>query len=162
MFTAEERTALEAARVGRLATADRAGRPHVVPICYALATWDDGPVRLVSPVDEKPQTVGPESLRRVRDVRANPHVAVVVDEYVGDWDRLWWVQIEGTAVVLSPERSGHANAVIALRDRYEQYVTHDLEARPVIAITPGTVRSWGDLGAVTRSSDAHTDRLDTD
>jgi PPOX class probable F420-dependent enzyme len=150
MFAAAERAALEAVRVGRLATADAAGRPHVVPVCYALATWDDGPVRLVTPIDEKPKTAGPAELRRIRDIRANPRVAVVVDRYTEDWNRLWWVQVRGTAVVLEPGAVGHAAAVTALRDRYDQYASHDLEARPVIAVTPGSVRSWGELEAVSQ------------
>ena len=37
MLTEEQRCFLAAQRVARLATADAAGRPHVVPICYALA-----------------------------------------------------------------------------------------------------------------------------
>lgn len=145
MFSAAERAALAASRVGRLATADAEGRPHVVPVCYALARWDGGPVRLVTPIDEKPKTAGPAELRRIRDIRANPRVAVVIDEYDEDWDRLWWVQVRGTAVVLDPGAVGHDEAVAALRDRYDQYAAHDLESRPVIAIAPGSVRSWGEV-----------------
>lgn len=145
MFTARERAALEAARVGRLATADAEGRPHVVPVCYALLDGDDGPTRLVTPIDEKPKAAAPPDLRRVRDVRANPRVAVVVDRYTEDWDRLWWVQVRGTAVVRPPDDDRHAAAVDALRARYGQYRDHALERRPVIAVTPGSVGSWGAL-----------------
>ena len=39
-----------AGRVGRLATADERGRPHVVPVCYAF----DGR-RIYTAVDRKPK-----------------------------------------------------------------------------------------------------------
>lgn len=145
MFDADERAALETARVGRLATADAEGRPHVVPVCYAIVDVQDGGVEVVTPIDEKPKSAGADALRRVRDVRANPRVAVVVDHYSADWDRLGWVQVRGSARILEPGDDGHRAAVVALRARYDQYANHDLEHRPIITITPGTVRSWGDL-----------------
>lgn len=149
--TDPERTFLEAMRVGRLATADAEGRPHVVPVCYALAGGDDP--RIVTPIDEKPKET--TDLRRVRDVRANPRVALVVDRYAEDWSRLGWVQVRGTAAVVEPgeaaadaETEGEANhpaAVRALRAKYDQYADHALEDRPVVRIDPGSVLSWGDL-----------------
>ncbi|PSP86250.1 TIGR03668 family PPOX class F420-dependent oxidoreductase [Halobacteriales archaeon QS_1_68_17] len=139
-FAEDERAFVESARVGRLATADADGRPHAVPICYALAGE-----RVVTPIDEKPKSVGPSRLRRVRDVRENPTVALVVDRYADDWTRLGWVQIRGRASLLDPGEDGHADAVARLRAKYDQYANHDLEARPVIEIRPGSVRSWGDL-----------------
>lgn len=140
MFGPRERAYVEAARVGRLATADADGRPHAVPVCFAFAGD-----RIVTPIDEKPKTVPPEGLRRSRDVRENPRVALVVDHYLEDWSELGWVQVRGTATHLSPGESGHAEAVVALRGEYDQYADHALEERPVIRIEPGSVRSWGDL-----------------
>jgi len=140
MFDPGERAYLEAARVGRLATADGEGRPHVVPVCFAFA--DD---RIVTPIDEKPQSVPAERLRRSRDIRGNPRVALVVDHYTEDWSALGWVQVRGTATHLSPGARGHAGAVAALRRKYDQYADHALEARPVVRIDPGSVRSWGEL-----------------
>lgn len=148
MLGDDEQAVLEAARVARLATADAEGRPHVVPICYALVGAETGPA-LVTSIDEKPKTAGPEALRRVRDVRANPRVAVVVDRYAEDWDRLGWVQVRGTATVLEPGDDGHPEAVAALHERYDQYADHALEDRPVIEVRVGSVRSWGDLGGFT-------------
>lgn len=150
MFDADELAALSKARVGRLATADADGRPTAVPICYALVEPDDGPVELVTPIDEKPKTADLDELRRVRDIRANGRVAVVVDRYTEDWDRLGWIQIRGTARVVGPGDANHPAAVAALRARYDQYANHDLEHRPVIAIAPGSVRSWGDLSSFER------------
>ena len=140
MYVPRERRYLEGAPLGRLATADADGRPTVVPVCFAL----DGDA-LVTPVDEKPKRVAPDDLRRVRDVRANPHAAIVVDHWADDWDRLGWVQLRGTATVLEPGDAGHEDAVAALRSKYARYADHDLEARPVIRLVPARVRSWGRL-----------------
>ena len=66
------------ARVGRLATADAAGQPLVVPVCFALV--DD---RLYWAVDGKPKRT--RELRRVRNVCENPQVSLVVDVWDEDW-----------------------------------------------------------------------------
>lgn len=140
MFTTAERRYLETARVGRLATADADGRPHAVPVCFALVEDD-----LMSAIDEKPQSEDSSELRRSRDVRENPRVALVVDHYVEDWSRLGWLQVRGTATHLGPDESGHGSAVAALREKYDQYADHALDERPVVRISPGSAVSWGRL-----------------
>lgn len=106
---------LEAAPVGRLATADAEGRPHVVPVCFAYA---DG--EIVTPVDGKPQDVAPTDRRRVRDVQENPRVALVVDHDTDNWAELGWVQVRGTAALVDPDDSCHSAAVTALRSKDDQ------------------------------------------
>lgn len=140
MFQDQERQYIETARIGCLATADSEGRPHVVPVCFALL--DD---QIVSPIDEKPQRVSPEDLRRSRDIDENPRVAVLVDHYSDDWSQLGWVQVRGTAAHCTPGDASHSPGVTALKQKYEQYADHDLEDRPLIRISPGSVRSWGSL-----------------
>lgn len=139
MLSPADRAAVESARVGRLATADGRGRPHVVPVCFALV----GDAVVVA-IDEKPKRVDPHELRRVRDVRENPFVALVVDRYAEEWDRLWWVQLRGRAVVVDPGEAGHAEAVVALRAKYDQYAAHALDDRPLLRIDVGHAVSWGD------------------
>jgi PPOX class probable F420-dependent enzyme len=147
-----ERALLERARRAFLATADADGRPAVVPVCFALvdgeaasAPTDECP-RIVTPVDEKPQDAGPRELRRVRDVAANPRVALVVDRYEEDWADLAWVQVRGTAALVAPGEAGHADAVDALRGKYDQYADHRLAERPLLRVTPGHVVSWAATG----------------
>ena len=140
LLSPPERRSLEGARVGRLATADGEARPHVVPFCFAL----DGET-VVTPIDEKPKRGRPSDLRRVRDIRENQRVAMVVDHWSEDWERLGWLQLRGTAVLIEPEEPGHAAAVVALRTKYDQYRTHALEERPIIRIQPGSVLAWGQL-----------------
>ena len=135
-MTPEQMEFLKAQRVARLATVDEAGRPHALPVCFALL---DGV--LYTPVDEKPKRGDPASLRRVRNILAHPDVCLVVDHYEEDWTRLAWLQVRGTAALVSDEQE-RARAIAALRARYPQYRAMDLESRPLIRITPQRVVGW--------------------
>ncbi len=135
-----QRRYVETARVGRLATADGDGRPHAVPICYTLV--DE---QIYTPLDEKPQSVEATELRRVQNIRENPRVTLVVDHYTEQWDNLGWVQLRGTADILSANEPTHDEPVSALRAKYDQYASHELEHRPLIRIELGSARSWGRL-----------------
>ncbi|HLA65295.1 MAG TPA: pyridoxamine 5'-phosphate oxidase family protein, partial [Candidatus Saccharimonadales bacterium] len=78
----EARRRFAAAGVARMATITPGGRPHVVPITFAL----EGD-RIYSIVD----SVKPKSrlaLARLRNIETNPQVSLLVDEYSDDWDRL--------------------------------------------------------------------------
>ncbi|HEX4835035.1 MAG TPA: TIGR03668 family PPOX class F420-dependent oxidoreductase, partial [bacterium] len=125
------------ARVARLATADRNGRPHVIPVCFA---FDEH--ALVSAIDEKPKRVSPRALRRIRNVEVNPHVALVVDEYDEDWRRLWYALVFGTAKVIGSGEREHAAAIVRLRRKYPQYRAMRLEDRPVLRIIPQRIVGW--------------------
>ena len=139
-YSVEERTFVRSARVARLATADDAGRPHAVPLCFSLL--DD---RLVSVIDEKPKRAGPHTLKRIRNIQENPAVAVLIDRYAEQWDRLGWVRIDGRASVWEPSHPQHDDAISLLRRKYSQYETQELADRPLIAIEPTHVVSWGTL-----------------
>jgi PPOX class probable F420-dependent enzyme len=120
-------------RVARLATVDAEGRPHLVPLCFALAGD-----RIVSVVDAKPKRT--PQLRRLANIRARPQVSVLVDEYDEDWARLWWIRADGVARVVE---SGVArdDAVAALTAKYPQYRDQPPEG-PVIEITIDRWRGW--------------------
>ena len=124
------------ARVGRLATADRTGQPLVVPICYA---WDGE--ALVTAIDAKPKRAG--DLKRVRNIRENPKVSVVIDHYDEDWRRLRWVIIQGLAELITAGRD-LAAGVDLLLSKYPQYRDLELscERGTVIRIKPGKVLQW--------------------
>ncbi|MBI3968132.1 MAG: TIGR03668 family PPOX class F420-dependent oxidoreductase [Chloroflexi bacterium] len=123
-------------RVARLATVDDGGRPHVLPVCFAYL---DGAI--YTPVDEKPKRGDPTSLRRVRNILARSDVCLVVDRYEEDWTQLAWLQVRGSAALVS-DGGERARAHAALRDRYPQYRSMDLESRPLIRLTPYRVVSW--------------------
>jgi PPOX class probable F420-dependent enzyme len=140
LLSENQRQYIGTARVGRLATADDEGRPHVIPICYSLIGDE-----LYTPLDEKPQDVEATDLRRVQNIRQNPHVSVVIDHYTEQWDDLGWVQLRGTAAIVEADDPTHARAVTALRDKYHQYTSHELEQRPLICVVLNSTRSWGQL-----------------
>lgn len=87
-------------RVGHLATADAAGTPSVVPVCYAMLAVSDSP-SIVIAIDEKPKG-DPRALQRVRNIVARPEVSLVVDDYSEDWGRLAWVLLRGRARMVEP------------------------------------------------------------
>ena len=139
MIADEQRRFLETHRVARLATADAAGRPHVVPVCYALG--DDS---LYFTIDEKPKRVDGARLKRLSNIRENPHVALVVDRYDEDWSRLGWVMVQGRAEVLETGDE-HDRAQTRLRARYRQLRDMRIEHLPVVAIRIQRTIGWGNL-----------------
>jgi PPOX class probable F420-dependent enzyme len=134
----EARRRFTEGRVMRLATADAAGRPHVVPAVFAVGT--DGLDRdlIVSAVDAKPKRH--ENLKRLRNIAANEAVSAVVDHYEDDdWTRLWWARADGTArVVTGDER---AAPVEWLTEKYPPYRLTP-PAGPVIEITVTRWSGW--------------------
>ncbi|HJQ27323.1 MAG TPA: TIGR03668 family PPOX class F420-dependent oxidoreductase [Blastocatellia bacterium] len=124
-------------RVARLATADGDGRPAVIPICYVF----DGE-HFYSPLDEKPKRVAPRQLKRVRNIEANPHVALVIDDYADDWSKLAYVLASGLAMIIQPGTDEHARTVAMLRDKYPQYRAMAIDERMVIKITPARIKHW--------------------
>lgn len=126
-----ERVATSA--VARLATIGPDGRPHLVPIVYAL----EGDT-LYSAVDAKPKRS--RTLRRIENARRNPDVAVLVDHYEDDWASLWWVRLRGRARVLEAGEEAE-RAIALLSAKYEQYRDAP-PGLPVLAIDIDEWRSW--------------------
>jgi len=92
--------------------------PHAVPIVFARARG-----ALWSPIDGKPKRGG--ELARVRHIRRDPRVSLLLSHYEEDWERLWWLRVDGEAEIRTapPQVSGvdEAAAVAALRRKYPQY-----------------------------------------
>jgi PPOX class probable F420-dependent enzyme len=111
----QARARFAAARVARLATADATGRPHLVPVVFAV----DGD-RVYTVVDAKPKRT--TALRRLRNVMENPAVSLLVDHYDdADWGALWWARADGRGRVLDPAVDEEARrAVELLGVRYPQ------------------------------------------
>jgi PPOX class probable F420-dependent enzyme len=130
----EARVRLARARIAYLATANADGRPHVVPFTFAAV--DD---LILHAVDHKPKRT--TDLRRLRNVRENPRVSVLVDHYDDDeWARLWWVRADGEARVIEDEE-GRAEPVRLLREKYRQYREHE-PAGPVVEIRVTRWTGW--------------------
>jgi PPOX class probable F420-dependent enzyme len=121
------------ARVARLATIDSDGRPHLVPIVFAV----EGDT-LYSAVDKKPKRS--TKLRRIENARARPDVTILVDDYDEDWNRLWWIRLRGRARVLDAGEERDL-ALQLLREKYSQYRA-DPPDGPVLAVDVTDVREW--------------------
>jgi len=130
----EARRRFAASPVARLATADARGRPHLVPLVFVVAGDT-----VYSAVDAKPKRSS--ALRRLANVAANPHVALLVDHYEDDWRALWWVRAEGTGRVLDAGGPEARDAIARLVDRYPQYRDRP-PAGPVLAVDVARWSGW--------------------
>ncbi len=138
MLTGAQRQFVESQRIAHLATADAAGVPHVIPVCYALASDS-----VYITIDDKPKRQQGKPLKRLRNIAENRFVAFVVDRYDDqDWSRLSWVLLHGQAEILHAGAE-HAKAQRLLRARYEQLKEMAIERHPVIAIRIERATSWG-------------------
>jgi PPOX class probable F420-dependent enzyme len=109
---------LERWPVASLATLGAKGRPHVVPIVFARVGGE-----IWSPIDGKPKAGG--ELVRIRNVRRDARISLLLEHYEEDWTRLWWLRADGEAevVTLAESRSDPKvqAALSALRRKYPQY-----------------------------------------
>jgi PPOX class probable F420-dependent enzyme len=133
-------------RRATLATVASDGRPRLVPCCFAMGV-EDGTIVIDTPIDAKPKTSSdPMRLARVRDIRRDPRVTLLVDRWDEDWTRLAWVRITGIARLLLPwaerDAAAHRGALDALRARYPQYREQRLESLPIIRVTPEHISGW--------------------
>ncbi|SDW68535.1 PPOX class probable F420-dependent enzyme, Rv0121 family [Amycolatopsis xylanica] len=115
--------------MARLATADAAGVPHLVPVTFAVAGDE-----IVFAVDHKPKST--LALKRLANIKANPAVSFLVDHYDDDWDRLWWVRADGEAAV-----TDRPEPVSWLRAKYPQYEEHPPQG-PVVLTRVAVWRGW--------------------
>lgn len=136
-FSDVERAFIERHRLAHLATADPTAVPHVVPICFAVVGD-----RLYFVIDDKPKRTR-RGLKRLRNIEANPRVALVIDDYDEDWSRLAYLLVRGTAAIVD-HPAEHIGAVAELRRRYPQYRTMPLEpaTHPVVRITVEHRHFW--------------------
>lgn len=121
------------AYVARLATVGADGRPHIVPICFALDEQT-----LYFAVDSKPKQT--TNLKRLRNIAANPAISVLVDHYEADWDKLWWVRLDGVARVVTDDGEVK-KALRLLAARYSQYRA-TTPAGPVVAVAIAGMTGW--------------------
>jgi PPOX class probable F420-dependent enzyme len=130
----EARRRLADARVAHLATVRANGRPHVVPIVFAV----EGDV-VYSIADPKPKDA--LDLLRHRNIRANPAVSLLVDAYDETWDRLWWVRIDGSATVVDAGTE-RETTIRLLLTKYPQYETMTDPFGAATIIVVDRVTSW--------------------
>lgn len=127
------RRLVQEARVARFATVRPDGRPHVVPVVFAVE--EDV---LYSSVDEKPKSS--RRLQRVTNMRREPRVSVLVDEYDEDWTQIWWVRLDGRADVLE-DGPGRERGLELLAEKYSQYRDMPIQGE-VIVVRIESWRGW--------------------
>lgn len=141
-LTERDRAFLDEVRRAHLATADRGGAPHVVPVCFAILDART----LVFAVDDKPKSRA-RPLKRLRNLAENPRFALVADRWDEDWNRLGYLLVSGRGSPSSAPARRRA-AIAALRERYRQYVEMGLDAdrHAVIELAIERVHRWGTAG----------------
>jgi nitroimidazol reductase NimA-like FMN-containing flavoprotein (pyridoxamine 5'-phosphate oxidase superfamily) len=105
-LTKREADFIKSQGVARLATIGVDGAPHNVPVC---PVFDRGKVY-----------VGTESeAKKVKNIRSNPHVAIVFDQYRDSWNSLRGVMLQCSARIL--EQKQFKNIRKKLYDKYPKY-----------------------------------------
>jgi PPOX class probable F420-dependent enzyme len=117
-----------------MATTGRDGRPHLVPIVFAVA---DGVV--FTCVDDKPKTT--HRLRRLDNLALTGTASLLVDHYDDDWSALWWIRADCSAAVLAATDPSTRAGLEALAAKYPQYAESPPPG-PVVALRPTVWRSW--------------------
>jgi PPOX class probable F420-dependent enzyme len=119
-----------------MATVTEVGRPHIVPVTFAV----DGNY-IYTAVDAKPknETAG-RGLQRIRNIEAEPRVALLADHYIDDWTALWWARADGRASIVTEPHLA-ARPLSLLTSRYPQYRDVALPG-PVIAIRVERWSGW--------------------
>jgi nitroimidazol reductase NimA-like FMN-containing flavoprotein (pyridoxamine 5'-phosphate oxidase superfamily) len=98
---------IDAQRVARLASMYADGTPHVVTICPVLDAD-----RVVIATDLSSQ--------KASNIRGDPHVAVVFDEYSEDWGDLRQIVVFGRALLIESGPEFQRDRSL-LYEKFEQY-----------------------------------------
>ena len=132
----QQRAFAEQHGVAHLATADAAGDPHVVPICYAV---DADAFYFV--VDEKRKST--KRLKRIRNLEQNPRAAIVIDDYDDAWERLAYLLVRGAAALVD-DPAEYDRVVDILRRRYPPYrsMALDRSVNPMVRIEVEHAHLW--------------------
>lgn len=107
----------------------------MVAVCFAVEGHT-----IYSAVDHKPKRT--TQLKRLANLRANPHAALLVDFYDdADWSRLWWARADGAATELDFSGEERERALDLLAGRYRQYAV-ERPAGPVLALRVERWSGW--------------------
>ncbi|MFJ1780479.1 TIGR03668 family PPOX class F420-dependent oxidoreductase [Streptomyces anulatus] len=134
---ADARERFAGSPIARLATADAAGVPHIVPVTFAV----DGDL-IYFAIDHKPKRS--TNLRRLRNIAENPTVSVIADRYADDWAELWWARADGRAEIWD-DGEERVKALHLLQGKYHQYEESPPQG-PVVAIRVAAWTGWSYAG----------------
>ena len=125
---------LEGAR-GYIATVSRKQRPQLTPVGY------------VADEDRIYSNIKHDSVK-AKNIRLNPRVSFVVDDFIGDWKegKIRGVSVTGTAELISSGKVWETGRDLFWEwcPWWEDYlVREDGWSKYILVITPIKVRSWG-------------------
>jgi pyridoxamine 5'-phosphate oxidase family protein len=120
-FTDEELRYLQEHKLGRLATADGEGQPHVIPVTYTVNEEEDS-------IDVGGLNFGEG--KKWRDAQENPRVAFLVDDVIGPPRQARAVEVRGDAEL-------HETGGESINPRFSTF------APQFIRIRPTRIVSWG-------------------
>ena len=117
--------------VARVATADAEGMPHVVPVCPLVE-------------GSRIYFASESSARKIQNIKANPEIAIVFDEYHDSWRGLKGVMIRGQAKLVDRKMFAHVRSKLYKKyPKYESDAALEFGESSVIEITPEGKVAWG-------------------
>ncbi len=125
---------LERARSGVLSTLHPDRGVDAVPVVFAVVGGT-----VVVPID-RVKAKRSTDLQRVRNLEHDPRCVLLVDHYVDDWSRLWWVRLHATGGLVD-DGTDVASASAALAERYAAYRDPDAVAA-ILRLTPTRITGW--------------------
>ena len=125
------RSFLTEERRGVMTTIDPDGSPHAVPVVFARAGDE-----IISPIDHKPKTG--EVMKRVKNLRRDDRVTLLIDHWDEDWTRVGWLMVRGHATV---DEDASPSLMSVLNERYHQYAP-DERHDALIRIRPTRLSWW--------------------
>ena len=130
-LTEKETEFIRSQDVGRIATVDKEGMPHDVPVCPLL---DRGKVYFATETNAK----------KVKNIKTNPRVAIVFDVYSDAWKKLRGVMLQCDAHIV--DKAGFTKIRAKLYDKYPQYEKQapiEPEDSVIVELEPAKKFSWG-------------------
>ncbi|MGH7799189.1 MAG: pyridoxamine 5'-phosphate oxidase family protein [Thermodesulfobacteriota bacterium] len=127
-----ERDFMSLQRVLRIATVDKNGMPHNVPVCHVM----DG--------DRIYFATGKKS-KKIKNLKQNAKVSLVCDEYSEIWSYLRGIFAQGETRVISkgPEFRKIRKLLYQKYPQYEAEATIEEGNTVIVEITPRKIVSWG-------------------
>jgi PPOX class probable F420-dependent enzyme len=135
----EARSRFGASRSAVLGTADADGRPHLVPVTFALAGAPGSGDGVLIAVDDKPKRT--TDLKRLRNIAENPAACLLADRYDDDWARLWWARADGAARIVAEPSELPEGLLDELRGRYPHYADN-APGGPFIVVSVQRWSGW--------------------
>ena len=130
-FNKAEKDFIQSMRVVRVATVDPDGVPHNVPVCPVVN-------------NDKIYFGTERTAKKIHNIKTNPRVTVLFDEYTEAWEYLRGVMIQGDArIVNAAEFRRLRKQIYAKYAQYESNAALGERDSVIVEVKPGKKFSWG-------------------